>query len=110
MWPPGQGTVVSGRASTQPKQRKSPHEINRSVSGHRDTRAGPVAISQSAKLTGAHYASRQASHVARFIQVVHVTRFVQGVHVVDVTHGSYFDQLVSRLGLTRCIRGAHRKD
>ena len=107
MWPPGQGTF---RDEPLPnlKQRKSPNEINHSVSGHRNTRAGPVAISQSAKLAGAHYAGRiQASHFARCIQVVHVTSFIQAVHIVDVIYG---DQLAPRIGITRCIRAAHRKD
>jgi hypothetical protein len=91
MWPRRQGAVVSRRASTQPKQRKSPHEINRSVHGHRDTRTGPVDISRSAKLSDAHYTSCiQASHVVGRIQIGHVI------------HGSYVKQLLHRIGITLC--------
>jgi hypothetical protein len=112
MWPARQGTVVSGRASPQPKQRKSPHEINRSVSDHRDTRAGPIAIIQCAKLTGAHYAGDlQVSHVAcqiqvtRCIQVVHV---IHVDHVVDVTHSSDVEHPVLRIDITRYSRVASK--
>jgi hypothetical protein len=94
--------------STRPKQRKNSHEINRSVYGHRDTRAGPVDISQSTKLTGAHYASCiQASHVARSIQVLHVTSCIQGIDVTCHIHVSNIGHLV---GCDVFSRSAQRTD